>query len=512
MINTLRKHRHWLWIIIAILLIPFVFYFNNADFTGGGSEGRGRIYGREITDVEFSRNARLFDLARDLGMFNFLQELAMGGRTESEVQTQFVTNLMIIKEEADRLGIHPTPGEITATVKEFRAFRGESGFDINRYTAFTQNALGAFGFTEAHIEELAAHEIRLTRLKQLLATGVEVTEAEVRTGYEQLYGKLDVGVIRVRSADFANEATISEEDIAKYFESHKAGLKTEEKRKVEFVSFVLNEEEKKLAGKERIGVLQKLADRANDFTQMLLDKKSDFRGAAEKFGTPIVATGEFTRAAPDPQLKDPQMAQTAFEIDPRQPVSDAIQGTDGFYVMHLAEVTEPRPLSLDEARPKITEALRTTRLNQIAMAKGSAAATLVREGIRTGETPEVAAQKAGMTFEKIPTFSLLADEKKPESPAPDAKPPEADSPELTSIKGAVAELNPGEVSQFVPTKDGGLVAVLLSRAKPEEAKYEHGKKEFEERYLTNKRKLVFYEWLRERRQAAGVQLAQAAQS
>ena len=42
----------------------------------------------------------------------------------------------------------------------------------------------------------------------------------------------------------------------------------EEKRKLDYVTFALTEEQKKLAGKERVEVLQKLADKANDFNQV----------------------------------------------------------------------------------------------------------------------------------------------------------------------------------------------------------------------------------------------------
>ena len=38
-------------------------------------------------------------------------------------------------------------------------------------------------------------------------------------------------------------------------------------------------------------------------------------------------------------------------------------------------------------------------------------------------------------------------------------------------------------------------------------KYQQAKAEFDERYLKNTRRIVFYEWLRDRQQEAGVQLA-----
>src|SRR5207249_6522470 len=152
-------------------------------------------------------------------------------------------------------------------------------------------------------------QLCLKRIKQVVASGVSLPEGESKSNYEQLYGKNFVSVVRVRSADILKEIKVSDDDIKKYYEAHKGELKTEEKRKVEFVRLALNDDQKKLKDKERIDALQKLADRANDFSQALLEK-GDFHQVAAKFQLPVEATDEFTSSAPDPKLKaDPQLNQ-----------------------------------------------------------------------------------------------------------------------------------------------------------------------------------------------------------
>ena len=75
------------------------------------------------------------------------------------------------------------------------------------------------------------------------------------------------------------------------------GAKTDEKRKVKYVQLTLNEEEKKLSGKERIEALQEPADRATDLTQALLEKGADKAGGSE-ISTVGARTGEFTQWSP----------------------------------------------------------------------------------------------------------------------------------------------------------------------------------------------------------------------
>src|SRR5438093_6894670 len=184
--------------------------------------------------------------------------------------------------------------------------------------------------------------------------------------YRRENEKFYVSLIRFRSTDFKDGITVNDEDVQKYYDAHKAELKTDEKRKVQFVRLGLTEEQTKLTGKERIEVLQKLSDRATDLTQALLEKGADFKQSAEKFQLPVHETGEFTAAAPDPQLKgDPQLSAAAFKLSVQEPNSDPIQVADGFYILHLTGVSEARPLTFEEAKPKIVDALKKSRSREL---------------------------------------------------------------------------------------------------------------------------------------------------
>ncbi|PYL69753.1 MAG: hypothetical protein DMF22_10770, partial [Verrucomicrobia bacterium] len=360
MMTLLRKHRQWLMIVIAILAIPFVFYFvQKPDYGAMRSDRFARVYDRNISTVEAQQNARLLDLARALGMSDFLQSLTAGANDQNQVYVQFILNSLILRHEAARLGIRPSPSEIANRVRDLPAFRGDGGFDFKKFSDFVQNGLSPNGLGEEHIEQLVRDELSLKQIKQLLAAGVSVSEGEIKANYERAYDTLSVTLIRLRPADFDKEIKITDDDVQKYYETHKAELKSEEKRKVEFVSLALSDEQKKLTGKERIEPLQKLSDRANDFTQALLEKSADFKDAAGKFQLPVQVTGEFTATTPDPKLNvDPQLSAAAFKLSVQEPNSDPIQVTDGFYVMHLAGIVAARPLTIEEAKPKIVDAIK----------------------------------------------------------------------------------------------------------------------------------------------------------
>ena len=504
--KLLRRHRDWLMIVIAILAIPFLFYFvKSPDYGAIGKDQFARIYDRNVSMLEAQQSARLLNLAQILGMSEFVGTMtAGGGMDQNQGAVQFIANLLVLRHEAERLGVRPSTSEIADAVRKLPAFQGDSGFDINKFNELVQNGLAPLGLAEEHIEQLVRDQICLSEIQKLLAAGVSLPKSELDENFRRGYDKLYVSVVRFRSADFDKDVTISDEDVQKYYDAHKGELRSDEKRKVEFVQLTLNEEEKKLSGKARIEALQKLADRATDFTQALLEKGADFKQAAAKSQLPVHETVEFTAAQPDPQLKgDQQLVAAAFKLSETEPHSDAVQVADGFYILHLTGKTEARQLALEEAKPKIVDALKKTRTRELMSTKGAEMVQQLREAKKSGQPPEAVIEKAGVKPEKLAAFSLIDEEM--EKPEGDQQ--KKQSPELSTIKDAVALLNAGEVTDFMPSGTDGLIAILEKREPLEDA----GEKKatFEKRILQNKERIVVVEWLRDRQQAAGWEIKKA---
>lgn len=499
-------------IVIAILAMPFCLYFVRTDWTTAlrGDQSMMKLYGRSVPRFEVERGARLFDLARILGMSDFLNDILAQWRpqrakTQSEAEREageeFALDLMILRHEAEALGIRPTTSEVASAVSKMRAFRGDGGvFDPKKYNDIVENALGPRGFGEAQIEELAADQVRVERMKQLISTGVIVSPSESKRNFDQVYSKFEVSVVRFKTSDFANEVKIPDDEIAKYYESAKDTLKSEEKRKVQFIAITLSEAEKKLTGKERVDALQKLSDKANDVEQALGEKGADFGAVASKFQLPVKTTGDFTQESPDPQIKqDAQLAQSAFQLSNEEPTSEPIQVPDGFYILHLAGIIPPKALTLDEAKPKIVESLKARKERESMTIRAANVSHDLAEALKAGDTIPKAAEKLKVKLEKIPPFTLADELEAKASPAPEQ------NADLPRIKNAVADLHANEVSDPVPTPDGVVVAVVEKRDPPDPAQAVANRASLEERILKGKREMMFGEWLRDRRQAAGLQ-------
>lgn len=506
MITVMRKHHKTLMIIITVLVcISFSWYWNKTDFGELGGNSVGSIYGHNVSQIEMQRNSRMLRLASQLGMKDLVNGLTSGARTETEAFDNFSWNLMILRHEAEQLGIQPTPGEIAATVKALPAFQGKDGFDISRYTDITDKALAPNGFSEAQIQELAADQIILQRIKKVLGAGVNIPETEMRSNYEQAYAKMDVSVVRFKADDFGKDVQVSDDEIAKSYEARKDSLKSDEKRKVGFVEFSLSDEQKKLTGKERVEALQKVADKATEFTDALEAKGAQFDAVAKKFQLTPKETGEFSQTSPDPQFSSAaQVTQASFNLTQDAPNSAALQTSQGYTVLHLLKVDPPHPLTLEEARPELSEQLKNQKVQEALAAKAADLATKMRDEVKNGKALAEVATQAGAKLEKLPPFSLVEQEPEATAAASPSPKPKADAEDMPYIKQAASRLEPGKVSDYLRTPGGGMIVILEKRETLTPEQLAQGLPKVKERALENKNQVAFYEWLRERRHQAGV--------
>ncbi len=201
---------------------------------------------------------------------------------------------------------------------------------------------------------------------------------------------------------------------------------------------------------------------------------------------------------------DPQLNQAAFRLTKEEPTSDPLQAADGFAILHLVAIDEARPLTFDEAKPKIVDLIKTQRARETAASKGRQAAESLKNALKSGKPLPAALQEAGgLKPEKIEPFTI-ADDSEAKNPA---EKPKNEAADMMMIKNTAAQLQPGEVSDFMPWTDGGFIVLMEKHEPADPAKYQQAKADFEERYFKNARESVFMEWLRDRQRAAGFQFA-----
>ncbi|MDP9292798.1 MAG: SurA N-terminal domain-containing protein [Verrucomicrobiota bacterium] len=495
MTNILRRHQHFLMVLITFLvIIAFVWLFNGTRYErgGGGSDTVAKIYGRSISHADNERDARRFDVARALQLFTLLEALVGEPQSREQAVENFIWNGRVLRHEADELQIRPTNDQVVAKMKALPAFQTNGSFDPQKYSSFVEEALSPRGFTSTELEDLIRDDLRLEKVHALLDSTVEVSAAEFRTAYDRQFQKVHASVIAFQTDQFANTIEISDDDLKKAYEQRKENLKSDELRRVKYAALVLSDAEKALTGKERIDALQKLANKANDFTQALLGKDAKFDEVAAKFQAPVSAAGPFSQEKPDSKIASiPAIATTAFALTEKEPNSDPVQAENGYYVVHLEEVMASKPLSFDDARIKLTEQLRAERGHETLNLKAAEARGKILEEIKNGKAFAAAAAAAGVQPEPFPVFSLAE--------------PNEEKPNAREVMTRAAELKEGELSEPIATSDGAMLVYLEKRDPVDSAKFEQDSPMLTQNFARGKRALVFQEWLRLRRRDAKVE-------
>ena len=494
MINIFRKYQQGLMIAVTIIvIISFVWFYNRTSMEklSDSQEKIATIYGRGVTETDIQRYVRKLQLCADLGLFDMLQNLS--GTVREQMYEDFVWNTMVLEHEAEAAQINPTEEEITAACKKIATFQTQGQFDPQKYTTFVQEKLAPKGFTEQQLEDVVRNDLKLRKLKEVIASTIESSPSELRAAYQSQYQKNQLSFVRLDLSEIAASLVVSDAEIAKAFEQRKSALKTEELRQVKLVSLPLPTGEHALKDKSRIEALQKLALRAEEFAQAMLAKDANFDAVAAKFGLTVEQTGEFTQAKPDAVLGgSPEAAAEAFRITLKDPNSDPIQTETGFVILHLEKVAPARPLTLEEAKPQIAEALKAERARETLTVKAGEVRSKIEASLKAGKTLAEAAKEAGLKVESFPEFSLaeLGDLlKQPDAPA---------------IIQKSMEMSVGQLSELVNVDKGGVLIHLDGRPPISEEQFLKQKASLAEDFNRAKRGLGFREWLRMRREAAKV--------
>jgi peptidyl-prolyl cis-trans isomerase D len=492
MVNLIRRFQQPLLITITILVIISFAVLYNSDSIGRLNADRVAVVsGHGISLAQYQRGLRKYELASGLGLRELVGSLGMPATSEDTFKKNFVLGSLVLRQEAARLGIATTDEEVADAIKAVPEFQTQGQFDKAKYTQIVQVALGSRGLTEAQLEEIVRDDLVLKKVKGLLGSTLAAAPSEVREAYVRDQQKTVASVVRLKLEDFSKDVAVSDDDAKKAFEERKATFSAPEKRKVKYVALVLPESEKPLTGKDRVDALKGLSEKANDLSQALLDPGAKFDEVAAKLSIPVKESAEFAATDNPAELgASSAVVEAAFQLKPEQPTSDVLGTEKGYYVVHLSNVTPTRPLTLDEAKPKLLEALKQERAAAALNLKGTEIRTKIDAEIKAGKNFADAATVAGAKAEPFPPFSR--------------REPKFDQPDGQEVMISSIDLQPGQMSAFLPTASGGALVFVERREPIDEAKFEQEKAMTAANVARGKRESLFAEWFKARRKEAGI--------
>ena len=368
---------------------------------------------------------------------------------------------VLVREEAERLGIRVTEAELIEAITRMPEFQEDGRFSRERVEAALR-----FQRDRGEFEDQLRRAILFQRLQSLVTDGVHVSDGEVAERYRLDHAQVNLSYVRVpaageekgivlgdgdlakylqehsdryrvpakirvrhvayRRADFLSQADVPEAAIGDYYELHKNDKFTEPEQVrarhiLVKVASDAGEPVKAAARKKAEDLLAKV--RAGGDFAALARKSSDDPGSAAQGGD----LGLFGRGAMTPEFES-----AAFALEPGK-VSDVVETPFGFHVIKVEEHRPGGAKALDAARDEIVQVLRGERAFELARKQ----AEMDRREIVRGKSLAEAA--AGRTVEETPAFAAADD-----------------IPGVGRVKAfadAAFALHTGEVSDLVETDD-----------------------------------------------------------
>lgn len=483
-------------LVVAVLtIVAFIFLYNTTQLDELATVKNPTIYGKTLSPVAIDRQVKNYQLTMALGQFELLQKLGGTAQDQDRALTEFVWNLLVLQHQSSELGIEPTDDQVADRIKQIPIFQVSGQFDPLKYGQFVSEQLSPRGFTEHQLEEVVRDSLRLEAVSSIVEAPAALGDGEIQA-VARAFAPVSASYVKFERNPVSSKVEVTAEEVAAIHQQNQANLMTNETRAARCVVFALPADSKS-EGKEKVDALQKLANSASEFTDAIARAESSFEQLAEKAGAKILALAPFERSgesvSADEQPLDKEtmgvIAPAAFLLPKVGSTSDVIQSGDAFYVVELSGVNAARPLSLEEARPRIETQLRAQKAEQIFTAGATSAANAIRAAVDSGKTFEEAAAAQNLKVEKLSNV-ITADE--------------STSPENRAIAGATLLLKEGQVSNIESAPWGAFVAQLQSRGAVDQKAFGAREAQVREGLLRNKRDILFMEWLRVGREAARI--------
>lgn len=240
MLEQLRKHHYILMCVIAFVVIVAFTFLYDPNMTGrqGGPVARWNdrdIYREEMQELDGHRglSAELLFPVKDHPLISgdpvdrfvkslYLAERRYGSlsRSGDQVDLDFVFNLLIVREEAKRLGIEVRKEDVENLAQVILPFQTDGRFDAGKYRAFLNSGRGDPAIREKRLSTLLRDTLLFQKLNDLVGGTFPPSPAEVDADYAALYAEVTAATALVEKEKHTGDP-VTDEDLQKFYDAEK---------------------------------------------------------------------------------------------------------------------------------------------------------------------------------------------------------------------------------------------------------------------------------------------------
>ena len=434
MLDRMRRHRGWLKWSLGLVAVTMVIFFIPQDYlqpttTVGAApnEAIAEVDGRQLTAGDFQQRYLLQVQAyRNQFGGSLNDQLLRQLGVDQQVLTQMIDEQVALIE-AERHGIKVSDEELAQQIfaipqlQENGRFIGEERYE---QILLSQNP----PITKSQFEDSMRRSMILDKLRSALTDWITVSDKDLDAEYRRRNEKVKLQVVALTADKFRSQVTVTDAELAPFFEAHKNDYRVGEQRKVRYLLL------------DRDAARQSVAVPPNDIQRYYNDNIQQFstpervrashillntggkdeaavRKQAEELLAKIKGGADFAALAKqfseDPGSKDkggdldffprgqmvPEFEQAAFSLQPGQ-VSELVKTQYGFHIIKVADKQAGSTQPLEAVRAQIQQTLAA----QIADRQINERARQLAERMKTSDDMNKAAAEFGLKVEESGLF------------------------------------------------------------------------------------------------------------
>ncbi len=465
MLKAIRKRtRMILWGTIILVIPTFILAGALVGVRGRRLNLVASVNGKGITKEIYYKELQ--------GLYREMQE-RMGDAFNEKIakilnlEEAALNNLIgreLLLQEAKREKIRVSDEELREEIKNYPAFQKEGKFDKEAY--FT--LLDWLGYTPQKFEEEVRKDISITKLKNMILEGIEISEKEIKDEYLKRNEEIKIEYLLIKPA---KEIKIEEKEIKKYYQENKENYRIPEKIKVRHILIKFEGPEERKEAREKIKKIRERLKRGEDFEK--LAKEFSQCPSKEKGGD----LGFFKKGDMVPEFE-----RAALRLKEGQ-ISRPVRSRFGYHIIKLEERKESYIPPLDEVKEKIKRILKEKKEWKIAKKRAQEITKEIEK-----EKLEVLAKRFSLEVKETSLF------KRGESNLPRQIEEEAFGLKVDEIKGPLRGRN------------GYYIIRLIKREGMDKERFSQEKEAFTKDFIQKKRAMVYNQWYQDLYQKAKIKI------
>jgi peptidyl-prolyl cis-trans isomerase D len=400
MLDRMRRHKGWLkWSLALVVLTFIVFYI--PDFLGRNEVATVGAAPREVIAEVDGHNLTAGDFQQRYQAQIQAYRTQFGGSVNDQLLRQLGIDQQILTQmideqvavlEAERHGIRVSDEELAQQIFSIPGLQENGRFiGEQRYEQLLRSQNPPM--TKSAFEDGLRRSMVIDKLRSALTDWMAVSDAELEREFKQRTEKVKLQVVALTADKFRDKVTVSDADVAAYFDAHKAEYRMGEQRKIKYIVLDRDQARQRVAvtpqeiqsyynqnisqyqtpeqirashilfqtqGKDEAAVRKQ----AEDVLKQAKAPGADFAALAKKYSEDEgskVNGGDLDYFGRGKMV--PEFETAAFAMQPGQ-ISDLVKSQFGFHIIKLVDKRAAVTRPLDEVRAEIQQQLAAQRADQ----------------------------------------------------------------------------------------------------------------------------------------------------